>query len=49
MMKKVSLAWMALLVVLAFAGLPRWMRGAPSAAAHLLYTGGLFGQLEPCG
>lgn len=49
MPKRILLVLLAALV--ACGALARFVRGAASdsPAAYLIYTGGVFGQLEPCG
>lgn len=52
MMKNtILLGLFAVLLLTVSAGLARLIYAAPAPgpAAYLVYTGGLFGQLEPCG
>lgn len=51
MMGKKTFLAVAALLLAASAGAPRIAQGLPPAAAstYLVYTGGLLGQLEPCG
>ena len=51
MTSKKTFAALLAVVLAVFAGTSRMAQGAPAAAppAYLVYSGGLFGQLEPCG